>query len=319
MLFFSSGLFIGFSSLFLSSFISYFTSWFFNFNFSFNNFFSSFLLFFLSFFDSSSFCIWIILLASSSSSNVSTGSITSPRYCLWYSGTKGISLSGIRIWNYFALSSGKTILGIFIYSYGITDKRWWIQSRKACLGIFESTIDHGQSSVLVYWNMISFALVKSFHLSRCWMSRDPPTVFHLSRGFRILSFVLLICSSSDTDIQYFMSIIPDCISNFSKTGQDLKNCMYSFSVQNPSTLSTPARLYQDRSNRTISPDVGKCSTNLWKYHCVCCSFVGFPGANTRQNRGERYFWMYLIMFAFPARSLPSKSTTIFAPVVWAHN
>ncbi len=29
----------------------------------------------------------------------------------------------------------------------------------------------------------------------------------------------------------------------------------------------PARLYQLRSNNTISPAAGSCSTYRWKYHC----------------------------------------------------
>ena len=36
------------------------------------------------------------------------------------------------------------------------------------------------------------------------------------------------------------------------------NSSYSRSVQNPITRSTPARLYHERSNRTISPAAGRC-------------------------------------------------------------
>ena len=43
----------------------------------------------------------------------------------------------------------------------------------------------------------------------------------------------------------------------SKTGTCCMNILYSLSVEKPITRSTPARLYQDRSNRTISPDDGK--------------------------------------------------------------
>lgn len=35
---------------------------------------------------------------------------------------------------------------------------------------------------------------------------------------------------------------------------------YSSSVRKPVTRSTPARLYQERSSRTISPAVGRCAT-----------------------------------------------------------
>jgi hypothetical protein len=37
-----------------------------------------------------------------------------------------------------------------------------------------------------------------------------------------------------------------------------RNSSYSASVQKPITRSTPARLYQLRSNSTISPRVGRC-------------------------------------------------------------
>ncbi len=40
------------------------------------------------------------------------------------------------------------------------------------------------------------------------------------------------------------------------SGASRKNSSTSSSVQKPITRSTPARLYQDRSNRTISPAVG---------------------------------------------------------------
>jgi hypothetical protein len=38
------------------------------------------------------------------------------------------------------------------------------------------------------------------------------------------------------------------------------NCSYSGPETNPIIRSTPARLYQDRSNSTISPAVGRCGT-----------------------------------------------------------
>ena len=42
----------------------------------------------------------------------------------------------------------------------------------------------------------------------------------------------------------------------SNCGQVRMNSSYSSSVQKPITRSTPARLYQLRSNRTISPAAG---------------------------------------------------------------
>src|ERR1035437_4290381 len=43
----------------------------------------------------------------------------------------------------------------------------------------------------------------------------------------------------------------------SNSGQLCRNSRYSALVQNPITRSTPARLYQLRSNRTISPAAGQ--------------------------------------------------------------
>ena len=46
----------------------------------------------------------------------------------------------------------------------------------------------------------------------------------------------------------------------SNSGHERRNSRYSSSVQNPITRSTPARLYQERSNRTISPPAGRWAT-----------------------------------------------------------
>ena len=46
----------------------------------------------------------------------------------------------------------------------------------------------------------------------------------------------------------------------SNSGQVCMNSQYSSSLQKPITRSTPARLYQERSKRTISPAAGRCST-----------------------------------------------------------
>ena len=58
--------------------------------------------------------------------------------------------------------------------------------------------------------------------------------------------------------QYFRSRIPERTNMRSNSGTDLKNSSYSSGVQNPMTFSTPARLYQLRSNSTISPAAGRC-------------------------------------------------------------
>jgi len=45
----------------------------------------------------------------------------------------------------------------------------------------------------------------------------------------------------------------------SNSGQVRKNSHTSSSLQKPMTRSTPARLYQERSKRIISPAAGRCS------------------------------------------------------------
>ena len=57
-----------------------------------------------------------------------------------------------------------------------------------------------------------------------------------------------------------MRMIPERTSMRSNSGQERMNSWYSSSVQKPITRSTPARLYQERSNRTTSPAAGRCAT-----------------------------------------------------------
>ena len=68
------------------------------------------------------------------------------------------------------------------------------------------------------------------------------------------------CSSSLTENQYLRRTMPSSISSRSKIGHWCRNRLYSSLVQNLITCSTPARLYQLRSNRTISPAAGRFST-----------------------------------------------------------
>ena len=67
------------------------------------------------------------------------------------------------------------------------------------------------------------------------------------------------CSRWVTENHNFVTVIPDSMSILSKTGAWFMKMRYSSSVQKPITRSTPARLYQERSNSTISPAVGRCS------------------------------------------------------------
>ncbi len=66
------------------------------------------------------------------------------------------------------------------------------------------------------------------------------------------------CSSSVMENQYLMSLMPERTSIRSNSGTVRKNSSYSSSEQKPITRSTPARLYQLRSNSTISPAAGRC-------------------------------------------------------------
>jgi len=127
------------------------------------------------------------------------------------------------------------------------------------------------------------------------------------------------CSASLTENQYFIRMILERTSIRSNSGQERRNSMYSSSVQKPITRSTPARLYQLRSNSTISPPAGRCGTYRWKYHCVFSRSVGIPKATTRQKRGFRRSVMVLITPPFPAASRPSKITTTFSLFCFTHS
>ena len=69
----------------------------------------------------------------------------------------------------------------------------------------------------------------------------------------------MCCSSSVMENQYLISLMPERCSIDSNDGTERKNSSYSSSVQKPMTRSTPARLYQLRSNSTISPAAGRCA------------------------------------------------------------
>src|SRR6266516_336220 len=127
------------------------------------------------------------------------------------------------------------------------------------------------------------------------------------------------CSASLTENQYLMRMIPDRTSMRSNSGQERRNSWYSSSVQKPMTRSTPARLYQLRSNRTISPAAGRCATYRWKYHWVFSRSVGAVRATTRQTRGLRLWVMVLMTPPLPAASRPSKTTTTRKPCWRIHS
>ena len=68
------------------------------------------------------------------------------------------------------------------------------------------------------------------------------------------------CSFCETENQNFVTWMPESMSMRSKCGTWFMKVSYSSSLAKPMTRSTPARLYHERSNSTISPSVGRCST-----------------------------------------------------------
>ena len=100
----------------------------------------------------------------------------------------------------------------------------------------------------------------------------------------------------------------------SNSGASRMNSRYSSSVQKPITRSTPARLYQERSNMTISPAAGRCGTYRWKYHWVCSRSLGLASATTVAPRGFRCSVNRLIVPPLPAASRPSNTITMCSPV-----
>src|SRR5690348_17398810 len=80
---------------------------------------------------------------------------------------------------------------------------------------------------------------------------------------------LFCCSISLTENQYLRSRMPSSTSSLSKIGHWCRNRLYSSLVQNPMTCSTPARLYQLRSNSTISRSEEHTSELQSPVHLVC--------------------------------------------------
>src|SRR6516225_8811414 len=83
------------------------------------------------------------------------------------------------------------------------------------------------------------------------------------------------------------------------------------------TRSTLARLYQLRSNRTISPAEGNSATYRWKYHCPRSLSVGVARATTRQTRGFSGSVMRL-MTPTLARCIPALEDDAHLEMVVPH-
>ena len=67
-------------------------------------------------------------------------------------------------------------------------------------------------------------------------------------------------TTRDTENQNLISRMPLLTSMSSNCGTARMNSSYSAGVAYPITRSTPARLYQERSNRMICPAPGRCGT-----------------------------------------------------------
>ena len=121
------------------------------------------------------------------------------------------------------------------------------------------------------------------------------------------------CSSSLTENQYLISMIPERRSIRSNSGQERMNSSYSRSVQNPITRSTPARLYQERSKRTISPAAGGAARSAGS--TTASSRARSAPRARRHGRPVGFVRsaMRLITPPLPAASRPSKITTILRP------
>ena len=130
-----------------------------------------------------------------------------------------------------------------------------MQFNRARFLLSAGTTYHGDCLISVYLNISSLAFEYSTHFSRD--SRSIGLSFHCFVGSSIRAWNRSSCSSSETENQYLIRMIPDRIIIRSNSGQDRINSRYSSSEQNRITRSTPARLYQLLSNRTISPAAGK--------------------------------------------------------------
>src|SRR4030095_3495518 len=93
----------------------------------------------------------------------------------------------------------------------------------------EFTTYHGACLISVNLNISSFAREYSTHLLRD--SRSIGLSFHRFVGFKIRSWKRRSCSSSLTENQYLIRIIPERISMRSNSGQERINSWYSSSVQ----------------------------------------------------------------------------------------
>ena len=133
-----------------------------------------------------------------------------------------------------------------------------MQLRRARRLSSPSTTYQGASSMSVWTNISSFA--REYSTQRARDSRSSGESFQRRSGSSSRERKRRSCSSSLTENQYLISWIPSSTSSRSKIGHCWRKRRYSAGVQKPITCSTPARLYQLRSKRTISPALGRWAT-----------------------------------------------------------
>ena len=179
------------------------------------------------------------------------------------------------------------------------------------------TTYHGADSVLVAANMSSRARAKSYH--REYDLRSMSDNFHVLRGSSTRLCSRLVCSTSPTSSQYLRRMIPESTIACSTPGVIRRNRRDCSSVQKPITRSTPARLYQLRSNSTTSPAAGRWGMYRWMYICDFSRSVGLGRATMRNTRGLTFAVRALIVPPLPAESRPSNTTQTFAPVALTHS
>ena len=142
--------------------------------------------------------------------------------------------------------------------YGTLASRWAMQLRRARRLSSASTTYHGASGMSVCTNISSLAFENSTH--RCRDSMSMGESFQRRIGSLVRERKRRSCSSSLTENQYFSKMMPSSTSMRSNSGHWCRKRRYSVGVQNPMTCSTPARVYHDRSNSTMCPADGRCST-----------------------------------------------------------
>ena len=81
--------------------------------------------------------------------------------------------------------------------------------------------------------------------------------FHCRTGSTWRMVNRVRCSDGDTENHSLVRLMASLTSICSKSGTWRTNSACCLGVQNPMTRSTPARLYQERSNITISPAAGR--------------------------------------------------------------